>query len=107
MSEITYHPAAATDELDDEELKVVFVDGTEIVLYNLEGEYFATDGICTHENIGLADGFVDDGKIECPLHSACFDIRTGKALQAPATVDLKIYPVKIDGDQVLIGVERD
>ncbi|MEE8333626.1 MAG: non-heme iron oxygenase ferredoxin subunit [Alphaproteobacteria bacterium] len=106
MSEIKYHPVAKTDDIDDEEVMAVFVNDKEITLFNLEGEFFATDGICTHENIGLADGFVDDGKIECPLHSACFDIRTGKALQAPATVDLKTYPVKIDGDQVLIGVEE-
>ena len=55
----------------------------------------------------LADGFVeaDDGSVECPLHQALFDIRTGQALCAPATENLKVYPVKIDGSDIFIDMD--
>jgi len=54
----------------------------------------------------LSDGFVEDGKIECPLHQGQFDIRSGKALCAPATEDLRTYAVKLDGDEILIDMEQ-
>ena len=47
------------------------------------------------------------GLIECPLHSACFEIKTGKAVNPPAEVDLKTYPVKVEGDTIYVGVETD
>ncbi len=105
MSEIEYHAVAKVGDLDDEEVMAVFVGDEEIALYNLKGEFYATHGICTHENVGLADGFVDGDLIECPLHSACFNIKTGKACNPPAEVDLKIYPVKVEGDTVYVGIE--
>ena len=61
--------------------------------------------MCTHATGLLADGWVEDGAIECPLHQARFDIRTGKALCEPATEDLRTYPVKIEGADVLIDLE--
>src|SRR5262249_10307011 len=63
------------------------VDGSPVALYRLANEVFATAGICTHALAVLSDGFVEDGKIECPLHQGQFDIRSGKALCAPATED--------------------
>ena len=75
MSEVEYHPVAKVGDLDEEDVMSVFVGKEEIALYNIEGQYFATHGICTHEDIGLADGFVEGGLIECPLHSACFEIK--------------------------------
>ena len=62
--------------------------------------------MCTHATGLLADGWVEDGEIECPLHQARFDIRTGKALCEPATEDLRTYPVKVEGGDVLIDLER-
>ena len=66
--------------------------------------YFATDGLCTHEKIHLADGLVMDHIIECPKHNGRFDYRTGAAKGAPVCVNLKIYEVKIEGGKVLINV---
>ena len=54
----------------------------------------------------MSDGYIEEGQIECPLHGACFDIKTGKALTAPATVDLDSYPIRIDGDQILVGLPK-
>jgi len=106
MSEIEFHAVASVGDLGEEEVMEVKAGDEEICIYNVEGEFFATHAICTHENVGLADGFVEGDKIECPLHSACFEIKTGKAVNPPAEVDLKTYPVKIDGDTIFVGVEN-
>ena len=73
-------------------------------MYRSAGEFFATDNVCTHAYALLSDGYLEDGCIECPLHQARFDIRTGQALCAPATLDLKTYPVKVEGEDVLVGI---
>ena len=95
---------AATGQLQDDEVMPVLVGETRIALYRSGGAFFATDNVCTHAFALLSDGFLEDGCIECPLHQARFDIRTGKALCAPATQDLRTYPVKVDGDDILVGV---
>jgi apoptosis-inducing factor 3 len=82
------------------------VDGSPVALYRLANEVFATAGICTHALAVLSDGFVEDGKIECPLHQGQFDIRSGKALCAPPTEDLRTYAVQLEGDDVLIDMEQ-
>jgi nitrite reductase/ring-hydroxylating ferredoxin subunit len=68
------------------------------------GEFRATDNICTHEYAQLHEGWLEDGCIECPLHAARFDIRSGKALCAPADVDLAVFEVKAEGEDLLIKV---
>ena len=65
-----------------------------IAVYNLDGEFYATSDICTHQQANLSEGFIDGETIECPLHQALFHIPTGKVLREPAVVDLKTYPVK-------------
>jgi 3-phenylpropionate/trans-cinnamate dioxygenase ferredoxin subunit len=69
-----------------------------------EDAYFATDGLCTHEKVHLADGLVMDDSIECPKHNGRFNYKTGEAQRAPVCVSLKTYAVKIEGDQVLIDL---
>ena len=69
-----------------------------------DDEYYATDGLCTHEKIHLADGLVMDNIIECPKHNGRFDYRTGEAKGAPVCVNLKVYEVKLEGGKVMIDV---
>jgi MocE subfamily Rieske [2Fe-2S] domain protein len=107
MSEIEYHAVAKTEDLDEEEVMAVFIGDEEICIYNVEGNFYATHGICTHENVGLADGYVEGDKIECPLHSACFEIKTGRAVNAPAEVDLKTYPVKVEDGTIYVGTIKN
>jgi naphthalene 1,2-dioxygenase system ferredoxin subunit len=76
-----------------------------IALYRLDGLVFATDGICTHQRVLLCDGFLEDGQIECPLHQGRFDVRTGKALCAPLSVDLKTYPVRVIDQTIFVMLE--
>jgi 3-phenylpropionate/trans-cinnamate dioxygenase ferredoxin component len=69
-----------------------------------DDRYYATDGLCTHESIHLADGLVMDEIIECPKHNGRFDYRTGEAKGAPVCVNLKTYPVKVENGMVLIDI---
>ena len=80
-------------------------DGRTFALYrSSEGKYFATDGLCTHEKVHLADGLVMGNIIECPMHNGRFDYRTGEAKGAPVCVNLKTYPVKIENDRIFIEI---
>ena len=97
---------ASLSEIAVDAVLGVDVDGSRVALYRLANEVFATAGICTHAMALLSDGFVEDGNIECPLHQSQFDIRSGKALCAPATEDLRTYAVKLDGDEILIDMEQ-
>ncbi len=69
-----------------------------------DGQFYATDGLCTHAKVHLAGGFVMDNLIECPKHNGRFDFTTGKAKGAPVCVDLKTYPTKVEGSEVFIQV---
>jgi 3-phenylpropionate/trans-cinnamate dioxygenase ferredoxin component len=68
-------------------------------------QYYATEGLCTHGQVHLAGGFVMDTVIECPKHNGRFDFRTGAAKGPPACVNLKTYPVKVEGGEVFLQVE--
>lgn len=93
---------ALAQELGNDEVKMVTVAGYGVALYRVEDEFFATDGMCTHGKALLAEGFVEDGCIECPLHQGRFDIRTGKAMCAPVTTDLRTLAVKREGDDIYV-----
>ena len=93
------------DELRPEGVKGIDVEGTPVALYRLGDDVYATDGICTHAMAFLGEGFVEDGKIECPLHQGLFDIRSGKALCAPLTKDIRTYRVKVEGGKVFLDLD--
>src|ERR1700738_81296 len=79
--------------------------GRAIALYDIDGNLFATDNICTHAYARLSDGWLDGELIECPLHAARFDVRTGKVLDPPATEDLKTYPVRVVDDEIQVKLD--
>ena len=101
---MAWHSVAKTSEVTDGEVIGVEVEGTPIAIYNLDGQYFATHNVCTHAFALLSDGYVDDGKIECPLHQGIFDIRSGKAEEGPVDEDLKTFAVKVEGDELFVEV---
>lgn len=102
MSDTTWHKVCAADDIDEEDLiRFDHADKTYAV-YRTEAGFYATDGMCTHEDQHLEDGLVIDDVIECPLHQGRFHIPTGKALSAPVCIDLKTYPVELRGDDVYI-----
>jgi nitrite reductase/ring-hydroxylating ferredoxin subunit len=94
----------ASAAIDDEVPLAVELHGQEIALYRVQGQFYATDNLCTHGNARLCDGYLEGHEIECPLHQGRFDVRNGHAMCAPLTADIRIYPVKTDGDRVLVNV---
>jgi naphthalene 1,2-dioxygenase ferredoxin component len=96
---------AERGDLAEGEVLGVEVAGRSIALYDAEGSLYATDNICTHAYACLSDGWLDGEVIECPLHAARFDIRTGKVLDPPATEDLKTYPVRLVGDGIQVRID--
>jgi naphthalene 1,2-dioxygenase system ferredoxin subunit len=97
--------AANRSDLAEGEPLGVEVAGRAIALYDIDGALFATDNICTHAYARLSDGWLDGGLIECPLHAARFDVRTGKVLDPPATEDLKTYPVRVVDGEIQVKLD--
>ncbi len=93
---------AATAEIAPGTSVRVEVDGTPVCLVNLDGEFHALHDTCTHALEGLAGGYIEDGKIECPRHGAFFSITTGEALTPPATLPLPTFPLEVRDGRVLV-----
>jgi nitrite reductase/ring-hydroxylating ferredoxin subunit len=104
MSEPALIRVAKIGDVAPGEVIRVEAQGKRLALFNLDGSFYATDEICTHAYASLADGFILDDTVECPLHGAAFSIKTGEALSAPATEPLKTYPVRLDGDDILVSI---
>ncbi|MEP2027273.1 MAG: MocE family 2Fe-2S type ferredoxin [Paracoccaceae bacterium] len=97
--------ACSTTEIEEEDvMRFDHGDRTFAIYHGPNGDFFATDGYCTHEKAHLGEGLVDEYEIECPLHFGVFDYRTGDPTGAPACVQLKIYPVKVEDGSVLIDI---
>ena len=98
--------ACAVDDVEAEDLiRFDHDDKTYVIYRSPDGKFYATDGLCTHEQVHLEDGLVMDHIIECPKHNGRFDYRTGEAKGAPACVNLQTYPVKVENGVVFIGVD--
>jgi nitrite reductase/ring-hydroxylating ferredoxin subunit len=73
-----------------------------IAVFNVDGVYYAIDDTCTHQDASLADGFVEDGTVECPLHASCFDLRTGASSGPPALRPVRTHAVIVEGGEVFV-----
>ncbi len=104
---VEWHRVASTGEVVEDEPKAVRVGDHSIALFKVDGAFYATHNICTHEYADLSEGFVDGDVIECPLHAGTFHIPTGKALSPPVTDDIRTYPVKVEGDDIYVSVPAD
>jgi 3-phenylpropionate/trans-cinnamate dioxygenase ferredoxin subunit len=97
--------ACRVDDVEEEDVIPVVHDGCTYAVYcSPDGEFFATDGICTHEHTPLADGLVMGSIIECPKHNGRFDYRTGEGKGAPIIVNLITYPVKVEDG--IVSIDR-
>ena len=99
-----WHRVAVEADLKPETPLGVRIGETQVAVVRLEDGIYAVDDVCTHEYALLSEGFCEDGKLECPLHQACFDIRTGKALNEPAEVPVATYPTKVEDGAVFVQV---
>ncbi|NNN30475.1 bifunctional 3-phenylpropionate/cinnamic acid dioxygenase ferredoxin subunit [Streptomyces sp. S3(2020)] len=101
---MTFVRACGLSELEEDTPMRVELDGTPVSVVRTEGEVFAINDICSHANVSLSEGEVEDCQIECWLHGSAFDLRTGKPSGLPATRPVPVYPVKIEGGNVLVDV---
>jgi len=93
---------AKTSDLPDGGRLLAEVEDRIVALFRVGNEYFCIDDVCTHDGGPLSDGRLDNHAIACPRHGAKFDLRTGKALTMPATVDTAAHEVKVEGDDILV-----
>ncbi|QJD87356.1 MocE family 2Fe-2S type ferredoxin [Cohnella herbarum] len=105
MSNGIWIEACEVDDIEVEDVIRFDHEDRTFAIYRTEkGDFFASDGYCTHEKFHLSNGLVMGNLIECPKHNGRFDIPTGQAKRAPVCVDLKTYPVKIEDDKVFIQI---
>ncbi len=97
--------AAALDDVPEGDVVGVVLQGKQIALYEVEGQIYATDNLCTHGAARMSDGFLEGREIECPLHQGRFDVCTGKALCSPLTEDIRTYPVRIENSRIWLKLE--
>lgn len=97
--------ACATGDIDEEDVIRFDHSGKTFAIYRTDDDrYYATDGLCTHEQVHLADGLVMGTIIECPKHNGRFDFRNGAAKGAPVCVDLATYLVKVESGRVFVKI---
>jgi 3-phenylpropionate/trans-cinnamate dioxygenase ferredoxin subunit len=98
---------AKTSEIPPGSRLVLDVEGYYVAVFNVDGTFYAIEDVCTHDDGPVAEGDLRGFEIECPRHGARFDIRTGAVLAMPAVVPVKVFPVRIAGDEVQLGFEED
>ncbi len=94
-----------TAELPPGKMKEYRVSGKVVVVVNSDGDYFAFDGICTHEHCALAGGFLDGYTLTCYCHGGQFDISTGEVLAPPPPTPLNVYKVKVEGEDIFVELK--
>lgn len=97
--------ACTANEIEPEGvIRFDFSERTFAIYRSLDDKFYATDGLCSHEKVHLADGLVIDNIIECPKHDGRFDYTNGEAKGFPVCVNLRTYPVKVEGSKVFIEI---
>lgn len=96
-------PVARVGDVRSGEGLRVEVQDVPVAVWNVDGEFFATDDICSHEEASLSDGFLWGETIECPLHGAQFDVRTGRVLSLPAVLPIASYQIKVEDGTIFVG----
>lgn len=103
MTVAEWVPVARTSEVPDGAGHRVEVHDVPIAVWNVNGDFYATSDICSHEEAYLSEGMLWDEVVECPLHGAQFDVRTGQVLSLPAIFPIASYPVKVEDGTIFVG----
>ena len=103
MPESDFVKVAQSSDIQPGDMIPVKLNNDEILLANIDGEIFACDDICSHSYASLCEGDIDGAEVECPLHGAIFNVKTGEAITPPAVGALRVFEVQIDGDDILVG----
>ena len=106
-SEIEFVEIAPVSELPNGERLFLELGDKAIVIFNIADQLFAIGDICSHDDGPLGDGDLEGFNVVCPRHGAEFDVRTGKAVQMPAVVDIPAYPVRVVGGTIQVGIPSE
>jgi 3-phenylpropionate/trans-cinnamate dioxygenase ferredoxin subunit len=106
-SKVEYAEIAPASELPNGERLFLEIDGKAIVIFNIAGQFFAIGDVCTHDDGPLGDGDLEGYNIVCPRHGAEFDVKTGKAVQMPAVVDIPAYPIRVVEGVIQVGIPKE
>lgn len=98
------HRVAAREALAHGAMLCVDVAGRDILLCRTADGVYALDNLCTHAAARLCEGRLKGNRILCPLHGAAFDARTGAPLSLPAREALRVYPVQLQGEDILVEI---
>ncbi len=97
--------ALSVNNLPSGSMKTVVVGGRKLAIANVDGEFFAIEDTCSHEQCSLgSEGFLDGNVVTCGCHGAQFDVTSGKVLSLPVPTDVVSYPVKVEGNDVFIKI---
>lgn len=97
---------ASSSELVEGQHIVVDLDGSDIIIFMLEGHYYALEDICSHDGSDISGGEIEGGCIVCPRHGARFDIKTGQVKSAPAYEDIESFEVKVENGDIYVNEHR-
>ena len=104
---MSFRTVATVDELrDDTPLACDVTDELTVAIVRQQGDLYAIEDECSHGKVALSEGDVYGCSIECYLHGSTFDLRSGAALNLPATMPVPVYPCVIDGDQILVDIDN-
>lgn len=95
---------AKKNEIGKGKMKAFNISGKQIAIANTNGEYMAFDDTCTHAQCSLAGGYLDDHTLTCYCHGGQYDIKTGKVLSPPPPAPIKVYEVKVEGEDILVEI---
>jgi nitrite reductase/ring-hydroxylating ferredoxin subunit len=104
---MTFVDITKAGELREGAMRRFEVAGRCILLANVGGRLYAVDDTCTHEEASLSTGVLKGEHVKRPLHNSRFNVCTGKAMEEPAEVDLRTYPVREEGGRVLVGLPEE
>lgn len=105
MSNERFVKACTLSDVPEEGVLGVEIGNTPLAIVRSEGEVYAVSDICSHAEVNLSEGEVDEGTIECWLHGSCFDLGSGKPINPPATKPIPTYNIRIDGDDVFVSLD--
>jgi 3-phenylpropionate/trans-cinnamate dioxygenase ferredoxin subunit len=106
-SKIEFVEIAPVNELPNGERLFLEIGDKAIVIFNIAGQLYAIGDVCSHDDGPVGEGDLEGYNITCPRHGAEFDVKTGKAVQMPAVVDIPAYPVQIQDGTIYLGIPKE
>ena len=100
-----FKKVADASEIPAGEMTIVEVDGEEVAIANVGGEFFAFSNTCTHRGGPLGEGILTGDVVECPFHAGQFNVRTGAVVAPPPSEPVQTYAVRVDGDDISVALE--